>query len=88
MDVANTVELIDFATGVLKDVNAAKADGNISFVEIVQLAIKQASPAIKAALGADQVVLEVKDLDAAEIKLLAEKSVALANAVMAFFTKA
>jgi hypothetical protein len=88
MDVQNTTELLDFTITVLKDVNAAKADGKISLMEIIQLAIKDASPAIKAAVGADQVPAELKDLSPDEVKLLAEKGVELAKVVMAFFGKA
>ena len=86
--IENTVEVMDFITGALKDLAEAKEDGNISFIEMIQLAIRNASPAIKAMVGADEIMPELKDLDAAEIKVLAEKGVALANAVMAFFAKA
>lgn len=85
-DVANTVEVLDFAIGVLKDLEKAKSDdGEISVVEIVSVSLANASAAIKAAYGAGEIKVELGDLKADEIKLLAEKGVEVAKAAMALF---
>jgi len=85
--IAETIDILDFAIGVLKDVNAAKADGSVSYIEMIQIAFKEASPAIKAVSGAADVVTELKDIDPAEAKVLAEKGVELGKQVLAFFGK-
>lgn len=85
-DVANTLEVLDFAIGVLKDLEKAKSDdGEISVVEIVSLSLANASGAIKAAYGAGEIGVELKDLDASEIKAIAEKAIEIGKAAMALF---
>lgn len=85
-DVANTIEVLDFAIGVLNALAKAKEDdGEVSVVEVVSLSLANASSGIKAALGAQLIPAEMKDLDASEIKLLAEKSIELGKAAMALF---
>lgn len=82
-DVANTLEVLDFAIGVLKDLAKAKEDGEITVVEVVSISLGNASAGIRAALGVNVIGSELKDLDASEIKLIAEKSIEVGKAAMA-----
>jgi len=85
MDVKNTMEVLAFANGLMKDLAAAKAgDGKTSVVEVVSAALGNASAGIAAAMDADKIGAELSDLDAKEIKLIAEAGVELAQNVMAF----
>lgn len=85
MQITNTVEVLDFSTQVLNDLAAAKSDdGKISVVEVVQASLKNAPAAVKAAMGADEIALELKDLSPDELKTIAEKSIEVAKAAMRF----
>lgn len=86
-DIKETVEILDFAIAVLKDAATAREDG-LSTIEFIKIAISNAPAGIRAAIGAGDVVEEMKDLDSAELKVLADKGVELSKAVMAFFAKA
>jgi len=84
MDVKNTLEVLSFANGVVKDLAAAKKDdGKISVVEVVSVALGNASAGIAAAMDADLIGSELSELNASEIKQLAEAGVELAKSVMA-----
>lgn len=88
MDVKNTLEVLAFANGMIKDLAAAKADdGKISIVEAVSVSLGNASAGISAVMDADQIGAELSDLDAKEIKLIAEAGIALAKSVMALMKK-
>ena len=83
-NIKNTMEIMTFLNGLLKDLAAAKADdGKISMVEVVSAALGNASAGISAAMDSDQVGVELSNLDASEIKQLAEAGIELAKAVMA-----
>jgi hypothetical protein len=89
MGINETLEVLDFSIQVLKDLKAAKQDdGSISVVEIVSMALANASAAVKAAMGADEIVAEMGDLKAEEVKMIAEKGIELAKAAMALLSKA
>lgn len=82
MDVKNTLEVIGFATGLVKDLAAAKSDdGKISVVEVVSASLANASAGIAAAVDADKIGSELADLDASEIRKIAEAGIELAKAV-------
>lgn len=84
MDVKNTLEVLEFLKVLLKDLAAAKSDdGKISMVEVVSIALGNASAGIAAAMDADKIGAELSNLDSAEIKKLAEEGIELAKAVMA-----
>lgn len=83
-EIKESLEVLDFAIAALHDAAEAK-EGGLSAFEIVKLAISNAPAAVKAAMGADQIVVEMKDLDSEEAKLVADKGIELAKAVMAFF---
>lgn len=88
MDIKNTLEVMEFANGLVKDLAAAKADdGKISVVEAVSASLANASAGIAAVMDADQIGAELSDLDAAEIKKLAEAGIELAKSVMALMKK-
>lgn len=87
MDIKETVEILDFAIDVLNDAAVAREDG-LSTLEVVKVAISNAPAAIRAAIGAGEVVAELGDLDDEELKIIADKGVELSKAVMAFFAKA
>lgn len=85
--IQETVDVLDFVTAALKDVAEAK-EGGLSGLEVIKLAIANAPAAVKAAAGADQIPAEMKDLDKAELQVLAQKGLDLSKAVMALFSKA
>lgn len=86
-DIKETLEILDFAIGVLNDANAAKENG-ISVFEAAQIAIGNAPAAYRAYLDGEISIEEIKDLDKDEAKVLLNKSMELSRAVMAFFSKA
>ncbi len=84
----NSLEILAFAERVLLDLAEAQADdGKVSVYEIVSLALGNASAAIAAASGAGEIKVELSDLDADEVKQIAEKGIAVANAAMKLFKK-
>jgi hypothetical protein len=86
--IQETSEVLDFVTGLLADAAKAANDGDgLTTMEVIKLGITNAPAAVKAAVGASDVVAEVKDLDRAELEAIAEKALALSKAVMALFTK-
>jgi hypothetical protein len=88
MDIKNTLEVMEFANSLMKDLAAAKADdGKISVVEAVSASLGNASAGIAAVMDSDQIGAELSDLDAAEIKKLAEAGIELAKTVMSLMKK-
>lgn len=86
--IQETVEVLDFVTGLLTDAAAAANDGDgLTTMEVIKVGITNAPAAVKAAMGAGEVVAEVKDLDRAELEVIADKSLALSKAVMSLFSK-
>ena len=84
MDIKETLEIMDFLMGVVEDAADAK-EGGFDVMDVIKISIGNAPAAVKAAMGADQVVNEMKDLDKEEVKLLADKGVALAKALMKLY---
>lgn len=88
MDIKETREVLDFSIGYVSDLASEKADdGKLDVFEIGRVSLKNAPASVKAILGSDKVAAELSELDAAEIQVLAEKGLALANAVLALLGK-
>lgn len=85
MDVKNTVEILDAAIAGAKKAKEVMADGQVTWVEGLQTAITMAPEVFRAIGGADQVPAELKNVDKAELELLAGKGIELAKAVAALF---
>lgn len=84
--IQETVEVLDFATGLVNDaVKAKNDDDGLTTMELIKIGITNAPAGIKAAMGSGEIILEVKDLDRAELEMIAEKSLALSKAVMSLF---
>lgn len=85
--IQETVEVLDFVTGLVSDTAKAKNDDDgLTKLEVIRIGITNAPAAVKAAIGSDELLAEVKDLDRAELEVIAEKSLALTKAVMALFS--
>lgn len=83
MGIKETLEIMDFLKVLIKDLaDAKKDDGKISMVEIVSIALGNASAGISAGMDADKIGAELSNLDAAEIKQLAEAGIELAKVIM------
>lgn len=83
MGIKETLEIMDFLKALIKDLaDAKKDDGKISMVEIVSVALGNASAGIAAGMDADKIGAELSNLDAAEIKQLAEAGIELAKVIM------
>lgn len=67
--------LLDAAEGLGKSLAAAKAgDGKISQTEYIFAAIANGATVLRALSGVNQIVLEIKDLDATEAQALLQRS--------------
>ena len=84
--IQETVEVLDFAIGLVNDAAKAKSDGDgLTTFDFIKIGITNAPAAVKAAMGAGDIVVEVKDIDRAELEVISEKSLALSKAVMSLF---
>lgn len=88
MEIKEIKEALEFLKGVLADAVEAKADGEISTFEMVKIALGNAPAAVTALIGLDQAVLEAKDLDKDEAKVLAGLAIEIAKLGMQLFAKA
>lgn len=85
-DVANILEVLDLAIGVLEGLVNAKADDDkISMIESASIALKNAGAAVKAISGVGEIAGEAQDIDAQELKVIAEKVVRIGELVVALF---
>lgn len=87
MGIKEVMEIYDAAISICNDVAEAKADGEVSYVEMFKVAVGNAPASVRAVMGAELVMEEMKDLDKAELEMIATKSLELANAVMKLFAK-
>lgn len=87
MGIKEALEIFDAAIAICNDVAEAKADGELSTMELLKVAIGNAPASVRAVMGAESVVAEMKDLDKDEAKLLASKGMELSQAVMRLFGK-
>lgn len=79
-DVKEAMEVLGAAKVVLGDLVAAKSDdGKISALEALRIAVGRAPEAVKAFMGVDQIVAELKDLNSEEAKMLASESIVVAQ---------
>lgn len=88
MDVKETLEVLDAGISVAKKLKEVMADGEMSWVDGVKLAITEAPSLMKAVSGIQAVPSELKDLDRAEIELIAEKGIELVKALSELLPKA
>ena len=85
-DIKETMEVLEFLTGAMKDLAKHKEDdGKISTAEWLQATMANAPAGLKAVRGIDKVDDEIKDLDHDESKVVASKGMELAQAVMSMF---
>jgi hypothetical protein len=87
MDVKNTLEVMDAAILGLSKLKDAMADGEVSVVEGITMSFTMAPALFAAFKDVKDMGAELKDLDQAELKILAEKGVEIAKAVMALVAK-
>lgn len=80
------VEAFDGAIGIVKSLADAKADGEISKMELLKAAFSNAPGVIKGIAGLDKAIEQAKDLDKAELEIIATKGMELAQAVGKFFS--
>jgi hypothetical protein len=84
MDLKETNEVFDFTDGVLDDlIEHKKNDGTVDMLEWTQTALVNAPAAYTALDGSDQIVDELRDVDAAEIAEIAQRGLALARKIAA-----
>lgn len=77
-DIKEVLELLGAVEGLLFDLVEAKSDdGKIDVLEGLKIALGRSPEAVRAFMGLDQALAEMKDLDASEAKMLAEKAVAV-----------
>lgn len=85
--IQETVEVLDFLAALLEDAGKASNDGDgLTTIEVIKLGISNAPAAVRAAIGAGEVMAECKDLDRAEMEVVTEKCLAMAKAIMALFS--
>ncbi len=77
-DLKETLEVLSAVEGVLKDLIEAKSDdGKVDAIEALKIALGRSPEAIRAFMGLDGALAEIKDIDAAEAKALADKAVSV-----------
>ena len=78
-----TLEVLAFLEGTLTDLAKSKADdGKIDYMEWAKIAVGNAPEAMKAIRGMDMLDDELKDLDEAEMRILAAGAMQLALSVV------
>lgn len=83
MGIDETMEGLEFAEKLISDLADQKDDdGELTALEYIQVAIADAPLAFKAAHGAGKILPELKDLDADESGQIAEKGLAISQAIM------
>lgn len=73
MGIQETKDVLDFINGLTTDLATAKADGSITTREYIRVAISNGPPAVRAFVGMDQIVSEIKDLDKEELQSLIDE---------------
>jgi hypothetical protein len=77
-DLKETLEVLDAVEGVLKDLIEAKSDdGKVSAIEALKIALVRSPEAVRAFMGLDAALAEIKDISSAEAKQLADKAIAV-----------
>ena len=88
LTIEETLDVYDYADVVVKKLAEHKADdGKIDGGEITSTLVSTVPSAVKAIVGAGDVSAELKDLDNEELMILATRGAALAQALVALFTK-
>lgn len=77
MGIEEITEAFDAAIGIVNSLADAKADGEISKLELLKAAMVNAPAVIKGVMGIDKAIEEAKDLDKAELEVIATKGLQL-----------
>jgi hypothetical protein len=79
-------EALDAAIGLVESIADAKADGEVTKLEMLKIAISNSPAIIKGVVGLDKALEQAKDLDKQELEVLASKGIKLVQAVGRVFS--
>lgn len=79
-------EALDAAIGLFESIADAKADGEVTKLEMLKIAISNSPAIIKGVVGLDKALEQAKDLDKQELEVIASKGIKLVQAVGRVFS--